>query len=565
MSGMTGIDTLLTDHLDLWTSAIARKSSAGRGRSKKFSLHGIEKLRALILDLAVRGKLVSQDPEEEPASTLLKNLGFEAKTSLVSRPQGWEMAPLTAFGEFQGGITPSKGNKSYWGPGIPWVSPKDMSGDRIQETEDEVTELALQETSLKEIPPGSILMVARSGILRRRFPVAINEVVCTTNQDMKSLVLKPGVEPRYLQIMLIGHQPRILKELVKRGMTVESLIFAEFTKALWPIPPFAEQHRIVAKVDELMALCERLEAGTYEAIEAHQLLVTELLATLTASRDAGELAENWARIETHFDTLFVTEDSVDQLKQTILQLALRGVLTQQIELDEPATKLLDQLVKKKWSSQKGRKKGRRTNAISGSDHPFTLPESWTWCRFGDLVEFQSELVKPEEFQNLSQVAPDLIEKSTGRLLGRRTVAEAGIRGPNNRFYKGQILYSKIRPSLSKAIIAEFDGLCSADMYPMKSFVPSRYLLHVILSEDFVVQVRQAENRIKMPKLNVESLSDILVPLPPKEEQERIVATVDDLMARCDVLKSRISGAGDLQKQLADAIVSQAEAWDFRCA
>ena len=142
---------------------------------------------------------------------------------------------------------------------------------------------------------------------------------------------------------------------------------------------------------------------------------------------------------------------------------------------------------------------------------FELPSAWSWARFGSIVSFESELVAPQDFQNFDQVAPDSIEKGTGKLLCRRTVAETGITGPNNRFYAGQILYSKIRPSLSKAVIAEFDGLCSADMYPLGVVgLSKRFLLKVILSEPFLAQVRREENRIKMPKLNIPSLSNFLI-------------------------------------------------------
>lgn len=250
---------LLVDHLDIWTGAIERKNAAGRGNSGRLSRYGIGKLRNLILGFAVRGRLAPQDSNDEPASEFLKSLGFRPKPPKSELPPGWAEAPLTAFGDFIGGLTPSKSVSRYWGSGYPWVSPKDMGPDTIEETEDEITQDALDESSLRAIPAGSLLMVARSGILRRKFPVAIAAIECTTNQDMKALVLKHGTDNRYLQVMLQGFQPRILTELVKRGMTVESLIFSDFTRALWPIPPLAEQKRIVAKAEELMALCDALE------------------------------------------------------------------------------------------------------------------------------------------------------------------------------------------------------------------------------------------------------------------------------------------------------------------
>ena len=129
-----------------------------------------------------------------------------------------------------------------------------------------------------------------------------------------------------------------------------------------PIPPFAEQHRIVAKVDELMALCDQLEQCSESQLAAHQTLVETLLATLTDSCDADELAQNWARLSTHFDTLFTTEASIDALKQTILQLAVMGKLVPQDPSDEPASALLERIAAEKALLVKEKKIKRETAA-----------------------------------------------------------------------------------------------------------------------------------------------------------------------------------------------------------
>lgn len=241
---------------------------------------GVQRLREIILQLAVRGKLVPQDPGDEPASVLLERIevekarlyeageirkpkklppvGVEAVPSPL--PGGWTYFRLTDIGEFRGGATPSKRKAAYWGGSIPWVSPKDMKVERIIESEDAVTQTALEDTSLQLIPPGSLLIVARSGILRRTLPVSINDVPCTVNQDLKALIpYVPGLE-EFLRLVLKGNESLILRDLVKDGVTVQSLKFSEFASSPFPLPPMAEQHRIVAKVDQLMALCDKLEA-----------------------------------------------------------------------------------------------------------------------------------------------------------------------------------------------------------------------------------------------------------------------------------------------------------------
>ena len=149
------------------------------------------------------------------------------------------------------------------------------------------------------------------------------------------------------------------------------------------------------------------------------------------------------------------------------------------------------------------------------------------------------------------------------VLFSRSVLESGATGPNHRFYKGQILYSKIRPSLNKVTIAPYDGLCSADMYPINTYTNSEYMRQVMLSEVFLEQVSLAENRVKMPKLNLESLSQFPIPLAPLAEQHRIVSKIDQLMALCDTLERHIDAAGKTQSAMLNAMMAQYEGQ--RCA
>ena len=141
----------------------------------------------------------------------------------------------------------------------------------------------------------------------------------------------------------------------------------------------------------------------------------------------------------------------------------------------------------------------------------------------------TNLVSPERYFDYMHIAPDNIEKLTGTLLDCRTVAQDKVSSPNHLFFKGQILYSKIRPLLRKAVIAPFDGLCSADMYPLKTPINKEYLLRYILSDSFNAQVATAmSSRVKMPKINQAELSKVLIPVPPIQEQNRIVNKIKEL-------------------------------------
>jgi type I restriction enzyme S subunit len=245
-----------------------------------------------------------------------------------------------------------------------------------------------------------------------------------------------------------------------------------------------------------------------------------------------------ALLEKHFDIAFAAPDGVKKLRELILSLAMQGKLVPQDPSDQPASELLKEIeAEKKRLVKEGKiKQSKPLPEIKHDELPYKIPASWQWVRFFTINVVKSELVSAKDYPLEKQIAPDSIEKGSGRLLYHRTVEESGAKGPNNRFYKEQILYSKIRPSLNKAVIAPYSGLCSADMYPIETFVDINFMLKSILSEMFLEQVRQAENRVKMPKLNLESLGIFYIPLPPLAEQRRIVAKIDELMARCDELE-----------------------------
>ncbi|WP_035605251.1 restriction endonuclease subunit S [Edwardsiella tarda] len=575
------IKNLITDHLDLWTAAVRPKSSAGRGASSKLELTGIKKLRELILELAVRGKLVPQDPSDEPASVLLERIAAE-KARLVKEkkikkskvlpeiseeekpfelPEGWECIRLGELTSKMGsGSTPRGGQRAYVSEGIPFLRSQNVWNEGLKLDDvvyiDENTHLKMEGT---KVIPGDVLLNITGASLGRAliFPDSIKEANVSQHVTIIRLLIDElapfvhlGIKSPLVQDLIWGRQV---------GMAIEGLSKRTLELFEFPLPPLAEQQRIVAKVDELMALCDQLELRSESQLAAHQTLVEILLATLTDSADSDELAQNWARLSTHFDTLFTTEASIYALKQTILQLAVMGKLIPQDPSDEPASALLARIAAEKAQlvKEKKIKKEKPLPAISEEEKPFELPQGWEWCRFGTLVNFRAELVKPENFQSFDQVAPDSIEKGTGKLIKRRTVLESGVKGPNSRFYAGQILYSKIRPSLSKAIIADFDGLCSADMYPLDAMISSDFLLKIILSEVFLAQVRVAENRIKMPKLNVDSLSNILVPVCPESEMNRITSKITDLILVCDKLQSRLQTSQQTHLKLVDALVEQA--------
>ncbi len=399
-------EQLITEHIDIWTSAILAKSTSGRGSSKKYELYGISKLRELILELAIRGKLVPQDANDEPASVLLEKIAAE-KAQLIkdkkikkpkklteisddehyfSTPQGWHWSRLNDIGEWGAGATPSRSNSKYYGGGIPWFKSGELSEDYISESQETITESALKETSLRENKPGDVLLAMYGATIGK---ASILEVAGTTNQAVCACTPFSGITNTFLLMLLKAYRAKFIG--MGAGGAQPNISREKIIATVIALPPSVEQKRIVAKVDELMMLCDQLEQQTEASIEAHATLVEVLLATLTDSVDADELAQNWARIAEHFDSLFTTEQSIEALKQTVLQLAVMGKLVPQNPNDEPVSVFLERIaVEKAELIKKGEiRKSKSLPKISKKEQPFDLPLGWEWIHINEIVGLEN--------------------------------------------------------------------------------------------------------------------------------------------------------------------------------
>ena len=226
-----------------------------------------KRLDKKIFDLAIRGKLVPQDPTDEPASDLLKHIAATSHKSPCKNhettlnppfkiPESWQWVRLKELGVFCGGHTPSMSNPNFWDGDVLWVSSKDMKSKYITDTQMKVSQLGAEKLNILE--PGTLLMCTRSGILRRTFPIAIAKRELTINQDQRALTLRLPEMVEYIYVALKSLEPTILLNYKKAGTTVESIIWNKFIDLPIPLPPLAEQKRIVAKVEELMTLLQTL-------------------------------------------------------------------------------------------------------------------------------------------------------------------------------------------------------------------------------------------------------------------------------------------------------------------
>ncbi|WP_201722180.1 restriction endonuclease subunit S, partial [Sulfitobacter sp. HI0023] len=294
--------------------------------------------------------------------------------------------------------------------------------------------------------------------------------------------------------------------------------------------------------------------------ELRDKLTAASLARLTApDTTAEDLPTHAAFALKALPALTTRPDQIKTLRQTILNLAVRGKLVEQDPADEPASDLLEQIAEDRDRlSKKGEiKKQKPILPLDDSEVPYEAPENWQWARFNEIAAIQSNLVSPKGYPDMPHIAPDNIEGWTARLLPYVSVKEAGVFSGKHSFSAGSILYSKIRPNLAKVTIVDFDGLCSADMYPIRAHIHREFLVKFMITQAFVDQSVSEDNRVAMPKINQAALSNILIPVPPLAEQHRIVAKVDALMALCDRLEAALTTTATSRTRLLESLLHEA--------
>lgn len=537
---------------------------------------GIKKLRELILTLAMQGKLVEQDPNDPPACELLKEIEAEKQQlSSFSSPRRRGSSKSEPLPPIKQEEVPYELPQEW-----AWVRIRDICHDWGQKTPEArftYIDVGAIDNKLGTIGPDIQILEGSEAPSRARKVIKPGTVIYSTVRPylLNIAIIEKEYEPEPIASTAFAilhpfaslsarfiyhylHSPAFVRyvESAQKGVAYPAINDGDFFGGLFPLPPLPEQHRIVARIDQLMARCDKLEKLRTEQEQKRLAVHTAAIRQLLDTRNHDNHSKAWQFLTRHFDNLYTVRANVTELRKAILQLAVMGKLVPQNPIDPPASELLKEIEAEKQRLVKAGKikKPKPLPPIKPEDLPYELPQGWEWVRFFDPNTVKSELVSARDFQDENQIAPDSIEKGTGRLLFHRTVAESGATGPNNRFYEGQILYSKIRPSLNKVVVAPYDGLCSADMYPIICHTNTQFMLKVILSEPFLAQVRLAENRVKMPKLNLESLGQFVVPLPPLPEQYRIVVKIDQLMTLCDTLEQQIDAATGKQSELLSALL-----------
>ena len=550
---------------------------------------GVAKLRELILTLAVQGKLVPQDPADEPAGVLLQKIRAE-KDRLIAEgkikrdkplaeiaeeekpfelPQGWEWV---RFGEIAGierggSPRPIEAFLTDDPEGLNWIKIGDTEkgGKYITSAGQKIKREGLVKTRM--VFPGDFLLTNSMSFGRPY----ITQIQGCIHDGWLRISPPDSLDKDFLYTLLSSRFVRNVFEAAAAGGVVLNLNADKVRTVPIPLPPLAEQSRIVTRVEALMRLCDALEAkGQLEAAQ-HAQLVSTLLGTLTASTTPEELAANWQRVAQHFDLLLDRPEAIDALEQTLLQLAVRGLLVPQDPTDEPASALLQKIraEKDRLIATGQIKRDKPLPPITDEEKPFELPVGWEWVRLGFLLKKIGAGSTPLGGR-------EVYVSSGVKFLRSQNVWDDGLRLDGVAFIKPEIhakmagtvvsandlLFNITGASIGRCAVvpSDFDEAnVSQHVTIIRAVQPelNAFLHKVLVSRHVQQTVMAVQVGVSREGLSITKLGQFLIPVPPLAEQSRIVTRVTALRCLCADLRQRLAERQSVQARLAEALVGRA--------
>ena len=547
-------------------------------------------MRELILTLAVQGKLVPQDPKDEPASALLKKIRAE-KDRLIAEgkikrdkplaeiaeeekpfelPESWEWVRLyELLPEFQNGAS-SRGDVG--GKPVTVIRLADIKNRRISLADTREIPIAERDIQKYLVREGDILITRVNGSadIVGQFNLcdtAVHAIYC--DHFIRMRVSNQWIEPTFLALLNESSlMRRRIKELFITTAGQKTVNQGHIGSLQLSLPPLTEQSRIVTRVGELMRLCDALDCkGQLEAAQ-HAELVSTLLGTLTQSETPEQLTENWHRIATHFDLLLDRPQAVDALEQTILQLAVRGLLVPQDPQDEPASDLLKKIraEKDKLIALGKIKRDKPLPPIAEDERPFVLPLGWDWARVADLCSMvtDGEHLTPTRCDDATQV-PLVTAKNVRHEVMDYRVTDYVPQDVAEKCWQrckplvGDILMVSVGATLGRLCVLRKP----LDMVLVRSVTVLRpvhlgvsvdfFALH-LMSQDSQSEIWREVKQSAQPCLYLAKSAALKIALPPLVEQSRIVTRVASLRRLCADLRQRLTASQSTQAYLAEALV-----------
>lgn len=552
---------------------------------------GIARLRQWILSLAVQGRLVPQDPTDEPASVLLQKIRAEKdrliaegkirkdkpqlpicdEEKLFELPMGWEWVRFGTIAQTCTGYAFK--STEYTNQGVFVLRVTNIRPDGSIHLDDaKYIDADSAEKNYKNfmLEANDLLLVMVGGSLGKIGIVPKEALPAVLNQNLWKIIHTELTNKKFLFHIINFINAT---QITVTNSTHGHLSQGEYLTKLIPLPPLAEQSRIVAKVDELMALCDALEQRGRLQDEQHARLTATLFDALTSSESAHALQENWARLAAHFDLILDRPTAVDALEQTILQLAVRGLLVQQDPSDEPASTLLQKIrtEKDRLIAEGKIKKDKPLPPVSDEEQPFALPEGWEWVHLSDLLpDFQNGASSRGDPGGVNTTVLRLADISDGEICLNET-RDLPIEGDHIKKYSlqvGDVLITRVNGSAD--LIGRFTLVTEVlDAIYCDHFIRMRFTDGAINPEYLkaIGNSQLVRNRISslfittagQKTVNQGHISSLLLTLPPLAEQARIVARVEQLSTLCAELRQQLTDARRVQGHLAVALIDEAQA------
>lgn len=492
-----------------------------------------QQLKNSILQEAIEGRLVPQDPNDEPASVLLDKIRKE-KARLVKEkkikksalkeepisndeklfqiPATWEWCKLGWIGDWGAGATPAKGTSEFYIKGtIPWLRTGELNNGIVTDSEIKVTPYALQNCSLRECKVGDVLIAMYGATIGK---VAIAGIELTTNQACCACT-PYQVYNKYLLYYLMASKQRFIE--LGEGGAQPNISREKIVSFPFPLPPLAEQKRIVAKIEELLPK-----------------------------------VEEYGKAQEALDKL--NEELPERLKKSILQEAIEGRLVPQDPNDEPASVLLDKIRKEKArlvKEGKIKKKDLDETPIEEDEIPFEIPGNWAWVRLEDITVYisrgkspvYSDIMKyPIVAQKCNQWSGFSLEKA--KFADPKTIdkyAEERLLRDGDLLWNSTGLGTLGRMAIYDSSLNQY-GWAVADSHvtvirTLPTFCDYKYLFYYFSSAQVQNVIEdKSDGSTKQKELYQETVKKYEVPFPPIAEQKRIVAKIEELFKEIDKLK-----------------------------
>ena len=485
-----------------------------------------QQLKNSILQLAIQGRLMPQDSNDEPASALLSRIREEKKKLMEEKkikkdkplasikdeekpfeiPESWEWVRLGEIGDWGAGATPAKGNLDYYNKGIiPWLRTGDLNNGIVKDVEMRITEKALSECSLRKCNVGDVLIAMYGATIGK---VAIAGIELTTNQACCACT-PLCLYNKYLFYFLQANKDVFIK--MGAGGAQPNISREKIIYTLFPLPPLAEQHHIVEKIEELLPLVEEYDEA-----------------------------------QTKLDKL--NNELPEKLKNSVLQQAIMGRLDTRNDKDEPASALLARIreEKKKLVEEKKIKKDKPLAPIKDEEKPFEIPESWEWVRLGDISQ---------EISDGTHKTPKYVENGIP-FLSVQNISSGKLNINKIKYISEDEhikLIKRVKPQKTDILICrigtlgraikvnwdfEFSIFVSLGLIRLIDSSLCNYLVACInspLGYSWIDKVKVGGGTHTY-KINLSDLPNFVIPLPPLSEQHRIVDKLEKIFEKIESMK-----------------------------